>query len=289
MILVCLIFLVLAGAAAAFAGWPAFREQKTSRAGILLAAAVSALILGVGGGTYLALGHPDLALRTFAEPSPRDLPALIAALAQRVRARPDDPRGWTLLGRGYLTLGDMADAASAFKRAISAAGPADRAPLYSAYGEALTLSAEGTVSDEAQKAFEAALARNPKDFAARYYLGVAYAARRNDGRALALWESLLGDAPPNATWREDLVYRIAALRSRNGSTPDVGAMVQSLAARLRSHPNDPAGWRRLVRAWAVLGDTGKARSALRDARTALHSDTAALAQLSIEAKSLKLE
>jgi cytochrome c-type biogenesis protein CcmH len=161
--------------------------------------------------------------------------------------------------------------------------------LYSAYGEALTLSAEGTVSDEAQKAFEAALAQNPKDFAARYYLGVAYAARRDDGRALALWESLLADAPPNATWREDLVDRIALLRSRNGSVPDVGAMVRSLAVRLRSHPNDPDGWQRLVRAWAVLGDTGKAQSALRDARNALRNDSAALAQLSLEAKHLKLE
>jgi cytochrome c-type biogenesis protein CcmH len=210
-------------------------------------------------------------------------------MAPRARARPNDPRGWTLLGRGYLTLGDTADAAGAFKRAIFAAGPADRAPLYSAYGEALTLSAEGTVSDEAQKAFEAALAQNPKDFAARYYLGVAYAARRDDGRALALWESLLADAPPNATWREDLVDRIALLRSRNGSVPDVGAMVRSLAVRLRSHPNDPDGWQRLVRAWAVLGDTGKAQSALRDARNALRNDSAALAQLSLEAKHLKLE
>jgi cytochrome c-type biogenesis protein CcmH len=289
MILVCLTFLILAGAAAAFAAWPAFERQKSSRAGILLAAAISALILGVGGGTYLVLGHPALAVRTFAEPSSRDLPGLIAILAQRVRTRPNDARGWTLLGRGYLTLGDTADAAGAFKRAIFAATPADRGALYSAYGEALTLSAEGTVSDEAQKAFEAALARNPKDFAARYYMGVAYAARRNDGRALALWESLLADAPPNATWRGDLVDRIAALRSRNGSVPDVGAMVQLLAARLHSHPDDPDGWQRLVRAWAVLGDTGKARSALEDARHALRSDSASLAQLSLEAKSLKLE
>ncbi|MFL5237648.1 MAG: tetratricopeptide repeat protein [Rhizomicrobium sp.] len=289
MILVCLTFLILGGAATAFAAWPAFRREKSARAGKLLAAAVSALIWGVGGGTYLVLGNPALAVRTFAEPSSRDLPGLIAALAQRVRARPNDARGWTLLGRGYLTLGDTADAAGAFKRAISAADPADRAPLYSAYGEALTLSAEGSVSDEAQTAFEAALAQNPKDLAARYYLGVAYAARRKDGRALALWESLLADAPPDATWREGLVDRIAALRSRNGSTPNVGAMVQLLAVRLRSHPNDPEGWGRLVKAWAVLGDTGKARAALSDARNALRNDSAALAQLSLEAKHLKLE
>ena len=32
-------------------------------------------------------------------------------------------------------------------------------------------------------------------------------------------------------------------------------MVAGLAARLESHPDDPAGWGRLIRSYSVLGDT----------------------------------
>ena len=66
-------------------------------------------------------------------------------------------------------------------------------------------------------------------------------------------------------------------------------MVASLAARLQSQPNDAQGWQRLIRAYAVMGDTAKARQALNHARIALKNDAAASAQLALEARQLKLE
>jgi cytochrome c-type biogenesis protein CcmH len=194
-----------------------------------------------------------------------------------------------LLGRGYLTLGDANDAAAAFRRAIPVSLPAQRPELYSAYGEALTLAAGGAVPGEAERAFAAALAANPKDFASRYYLGLAYASRRDTRRALALWDSLLADAPPNASWRAELVDRMALLRAKTGNQPDVSAMVASLAERLKTQPNDFDGWERLIRAYSVLGDNRRANGALAQARSALKADPEALARLSLEARQLKLE
>jgi cytochrome c-type biogenesis protein CcmH len=235
------------------------------------------------------LGQPSLAARTLSGPSANDLPGLVAVLASRVRERPSDVRGWTLLGRGYLTLHDASDAAAAFRRAIAVAPPADRAQLYSAYGEALTSAAGGAVTPEAEAAFQSALSGDPKDFASRYYLGLAYAARRDKPRALALWGSLLTDAPANAPWRAELVDRMALLKGEGGPAPDIGAMIASLAQQLRMHPDDPAGWERLIRAYSVLGDTQKARQALADARAALKTDSAARARLALEARQLQLE
>ena len=166
---------------------------------------------------------------------------------------------------------------------------AERPQLYSAYGEALTLAAGGAVNAAAEDAFARALRGDPKDFAARYYLGLAYASRRDTAHALSLWRGLLADAPPNAPWRGDLVDRMALLSRRGGAAPDVGAMVASLAARLQTRPNDAEGWQRLIRAYAMLGDTTKARQALDRARTALGKDSAASARLALEARQLKLE
>jgi len=288
--LLVLIFGFLALVAAAFACWPILGGgDQTLRARGLLAAAVAALVLGIGGGTYLILGQPYLAARSFAAPSPHDLPGLIALLAQRVRQRPGDPQGWTLLGRGYLTLGDANDAAAAFRRAIPVAAPQERPALYAAYGEALTMAAGGAVTADAEEAFTEALRGDPRSFAARYYLGLAYAQRRDDARALSLWHSLLADAPATAPWRPELLDRIALLTGRSGAAPDVGAMVAQLVARLKAQPDDAEGWQRLIRAYAVLGDAAKARAALGQARAALAADGPAQSRLALEARELKLE
>jgi cytochrome c-type biogenesis protein CcmH len=287
---VFLLFASLTLIAVAFVCAPLMRRHDEGvRARLLLAAAVSTLVLGIAGGCYLVLGSPYLAERALSGPSSHDLRGLIAVLTHRVRARPNDPRGWTLLGRGYLTLGDAADAAAAFRRAIPVASPSEQPGLYSAYGEALTQSSGGEVTADAEQAFRAALGSKPKDFAARYYLGIAYANRRETAKALALWNSLLADAPPHASWRAELVDRIALLTGHSGASPDIRAMVNALAARLKAQPDDPEGWQRLVRAYTVLGDAAKARESLASARVALKGDSGAIARLALEARQLKLE
>lgn len=65
-------------------------------------------------------------------------------------------------------------------------------------------------------------------------------------------------------------------------------MVAGLAARLKTQPNDPESWQRLVRAYSVLGDADKAKAALADGRKAMAKNAAATAALNEEAKTLKL-
>ncbi len=289
-IAVVLLFTLITAAALAFVVWPLWlRSQPRGR--LLLVAATVVLFLGIGAGTYLVVGRPALAVRSLEGADKRDLNGLIALLVTRVHAAPDDLRGWVFLGKAYLSAGDGEDSAKAFARAIALTEKAKRPDpnLYSAYGEALTR-ATGTVPPEAQAAFARTLALNPKDFAARYYLGMAFMAQGENARAIAMWQSLVADAPPSAPWRQQLVDRIASLTASSGAAPpDIGAMVAGLDARLKQNPDDPAGWQRLVRAYHVLGDDAKAHAALADARAAMAKNADALAALSAEAKELKLE
>lgn len=285
MVLFFAIFLLLALAAIGFAVWPLL-HRSSARGRFLLAGALAALVLGLSVGCYVLLGSPALALRDLTGPSNDDIRGLVAVLARRVLETPDNPRGWTLLGRGYLTLNDPSDAAAAFKRAIEVTPPAQRGDLLSAYAEALTLASGNEVPPEAEAAFRQALKLDPKDRAARFYLGQMAAERGNHARALALWKSLLQDVPANSTLHGMLVNRIAMLSVN--APPDVHAMVEGLAQRLKSNPHDAAGWRRLVRAYSVLGEKDKARAALKDGRAALKSDAAGLAALNDEAKNDRL-
>ena len=282
-------FAALTIAAAGFAAWPAWsRRGAKPLAHAFLAGAIALFVIGIGGGTYLLLGRPELAERTISAPDASDVPALVAELARRMRDRPGDVAGWTLLGRGYLTLSDASQAAIAFRHASDLAMPQQKPGLLSAYGEALVLST-GSVTPEAEAAFDEALAGNPKDDAARYYLGEAYADRHQSERALALWRSLLADAPPNAPWRAELINRIAMLQSMDASVPNIRVMVAGLAARLKSNPDDPDGWERLIRAYKVLGENIQARSALASAQAAMKGRPKALAALEAEAQSLGIE
>jgi cytochrome c-type biogenesis protein CcmH len=287
-IVVILIFASVAAAALAFACWPLWRAVP--KGGGVLVASLALFMIAITAGAYMLVGHPDLARRSLEKPDTKDVRALVSTLAWRMRQNPNDPRGWVVLGRGYLIVQDAPDAAASFRRAIPLVSPIERPAVLSAYGEALTLAAQGAVTQEAEAAFRAALAGDPKDVQARFYLGQAYAQRRDAPHALALWQSLLADTPPDAPWRGALLDNIAMLTGTAvQAPPNIAAMVAGLAERLKRTPNDPEGWQRLVRSYAVLGEADKARAALADARHVFAGNKAELVALDAEARDLKLE
>ncbi len=295
-LLLVLLFILIAAFAAGFVALPLLRPTSGGARRPWLAALLALFVAVVGLGAYFVLGQPQLALRALRGPQADDLPGLIATLANRIRERPADAQGWALLGRGYLALGNADEAAKALGRAITLDKAKGAAPasLYSAYGEALTESAGGAVPPEAESAFRAALAADPKEPGARYYLGLAARARGAKDEALNYWEGLLADAPAGASWRGGLVDDVAALKAERvqaGATqaPDINAMVQGLAARLAAHPNDLEGWMRLIRAYAVMGEADNAKASLAHARAVFVNDAQAQRSLTALAQDLGLE
>ncbi|MGH6962051.1 MAG: c-type cytochrome biogenesis protein CcmI, partial [Dongiaceae bacterium] len=254
---------------------------------------------------YLQLGQPDLPLQPQAQrPATADgdvpedhsdpeLTALATQLAERLAADPSDAKGWQLLGRTYNVLRRFADSAAAYAQAIER-GAADPA-VYSAYGEALTMAANGEVTALARRAFEDALLTDPEETRARYYIALAQAQAGRLKEALDLWVKLEADAPADAPWLPGVTARVeqtaklleldaATLPGRRvpvaasaGPTGEdmaaaadlspeerqafIRGMVDRLAARLVQQPNDVEGWTRLAASYSVLGDPRKSRDA----------------------------
>ena len=69
----------------------------------------------------------------------------------------------------------------------------------------------------------------------------------------------------------------------------IRGMVERLASRLKQNGDDVGGWLRLVRAYMVMGDHDKARSAQTDARQAVTNDAERLRQLNEGLKNLGLD
>jgi cytochrome c-type biogenesis protein CcmH len=283
-------FVLVALLAIAFAAVPLWRiESRKKRVLFLAAAALS--IVAIGGGTYLLVGRPHLAEREATGLKTHEVNGLIPYLIQRVRQYPQDARAWTYLGQAYMEARDPRDAAKAFAIVIELTGKGDAA-LDAAYGEALVAANNGAVPPEAEEAFNAALAIDPHNAPARFYLGLARVEHNDRPGAIKLWQSLLDDTPVTSPLHQLLVDRIAALTSQtmaSGQAPNPRAMVAMLAARLKADPNDALGWVRLMRAYTVLGETEKAKQALADARKAFPNNKDAQTAFTTAAKALKLE
>lgn len=270
-----LVFVAVALAASAFVVLPLIRRSREDEAKKpLLAVGAGFGVAVMGLVFYVVLGTPQVALSTLRGASTDDYPELIATLSREMRERPGDIQGWTLLGRGYMAVGNPGEAMKAYRQAVNLTkerlGEAPTA-LLSSYGEALSQASNG-VTKEAEDIFRAVLEQDPGDLMARYYIGVAQSTRGDRAGALQMWEGVLADAPPDAEWRGALVDQIALLRAQlvqggAGGAPNPQAMVAQLASRLDANPNDLDGWLRLIRAYSVLGEKEKAGAALTKARS----------------------
>ena len=91
---------------------------------------------------------------------------------------------------------------------------------------------------------------------------------------------LLAEAPPDAPWRaaveqalarEDAAATTSVDAAASDPAPQAGqaamieGMVDGLAERLKSEPDDVEGWLRLIRSYVVLGRPDEAAAAARDA------------------------
>jgi cytochrome c-type biogenesis protein CcmH len=209
---------------------------------------------------------------------------------------PVDGKGWTLLAPVLTRLGRYDDAVRAYRNSISYTG--DSAERRADLGEALIGGAGGVVTAEAKAEFEQALALNPSEAKAQYFLGVA---AEQDGRmadAAAIWLAILAneklDPSRRALVRTALARAggptaLALFDREKASRKEIGQaergivihnMVERLATRLKQDGGDVDGWLRLIRAYVVLGEREKARSALSSARQAVANDRERVGRLS---------
>lgn len=272
-------------------------------------------LLGVpllAGGLYLSLGSPlyppqPLAQRLEGQPNPSDIAILIRKVETHLEANPNDGRGYEVVAPIYARIGRLDDAARAWSNAIRLLGP--NAQRETGLGEALTAQAGGVVTVEAKAAFQAALAADPNDPKAQYFLGLAAEQDGQTAEAAQRWSTLVAQSPPDAPWlgllREALA-RIGApipdaasgpgaadVAAAQSLTPEqrdamVRGMVERLEARLAQEGGDIEGWLRLMRAWTVLGQQDKAKTAAGQARTHFASDSGALGRIDALARELGL-
>ena len=267
---------------------------------------------------YHYVGKPNLPdepleARLKAAPAKMDMPTAIARIEQHLAQDPDDVKGWTVIAPIYVRLGRIDDAQRAYANILRIKGP--DADAYAGLGEARIYAASGTVTADAKKSFEQAIALDPRSPRAAYYLGLAAEQDGDKSKALGIWRKLVADSPPQAPWLPTIKTHIASV-SGEAPPPEsaepaadgtakmaravaampkdqqqamIHRMVDGLADKLKTNGNDIDGWLRLVRAYRVLDEQGKAKVALGDARRNFAADADAQKRLDALARELGLE
>lgn len=296
----------------------------TAQTDRVTAIGVAAIVVLGAVGLYSAIGEPAVPSSQHAAPaasgvtaaasSPvqaaqRQLPdvdTMIARLADRLKANPNDPDGWRMLGWSYFQTQRYAQSVDAYAHAVAL--KPESAELQSAYGEAQTLAAGGQITAGAEVALKRALAANPNDERAHFYSGLLKKQKGNVQGAIAEWIAALRNARPDSIWTPRLRTQIEEQARASGidvsgklppappSQPSTFAqptaqdiqqaqamspeerqaminnMVEGLDRRLRKNPADPEGWVRLIRSRMVMGRADLARDALTRAIAAFTND-----------------
>lgn len=267
-------------------------------------------------GTYAALGTPDASDQPLAarrsemltqSAAAGDIASSIQLLVDAAEKNPEDFDTWWLLARSYVSVGDNASAAEAYRRAAELDSSPD---VLSSYAEAMTLANGNKVPQAARILFEQVLAETP-DPRARYYVALAKAQSQDFEGAISDWAMLYADSPEGAGWipmvRRDIVNmarfletdvlqylpdasaeEIAAAGGTSHGT-DGTARIAELESALAADPADYKGWIELATLRANAGDGEAALAALEDGRSHFVAAPFVLQKFNETARSLGLD
>jgi cytochrome c-type biogenesis protein CcmH len=175
-------------------------------------------------GLYLVLGAPEhLDVRGPGEPARQiaahgsggqagELPPveeMVEGLQQRLAEDPDDPNGWYLLGRTYMSMARYQDAAQAFDRVLELAG--DHPRVLVSLADALAMASDGDMSGRPTELVDRALELAPEDTTALWMAALAAEERGELEQSLTYLrrlEPLLVDQPEARSQVRGLIVRV---------------------------------------------------------------------------------
>ena len=210
---------------------PPQRRAWITAVALLIAIPLAAVAL------YARLGTPDATNPSAAGGAPgthqttdAEMAGLVDQLAQRMKSRPDDIEGWTLLARSYAALGRFPDAADAYAHADSLAP--DNAALLADYADALAMVQGKRLAGKPVELIRRALALDPQQKKALALAGTAAMEVHDLDGALGYWQRLAAQFPADSDEAREVGAIIAEIETEKGGVkPGAGAKAAAQAPR----------------------------------------------------------
>jgi cytochrome c-type biogenesis protein CcmH len=172
------------------------------------------LIAGAAPATHAAGGAPAAA-GSDAATGREQIAAMVDKLAARMKERPDDVEGWTMLARSYTVLGRYAEAVPAYARATEL--QPQNASLLADYADAVAATRRTANNPESIALIERALAIDPGHPKALALAGTVDYDRGDYARAISRWQAILERIPAESEFGQQIAGSIADARARLGT------------------------------------------------------------------------
>lgn len=161
-----------------------------------------------------------------------DMPSmdvLVQRLAEKLEKQPDNPDGWVMLGRSYLSMGQKAKALEAFERALKLDG--ENVGSLLAYAETVGATNGNNFTGKAAPMIEKAYSLEPENPNALWMSGILSYQQGDYRGALTRWEKLQAMLTPQSSEIESVGRAIDDARQQLGMAPTYPALPAIAQAR----------------------------------------------------------
>lgn len=167
--------------------------------------------------------------------------AMLARLAQRLKANPDDAEGWAMLARSYAARGRLDEALPAFRKVVELRP--DSAQALADYADGLASAPGNSLAGEPEQLVQKALALDPRNVKALALAGTIAFDRADFAGAIAYWERAQSAVEPGNAFARQLQGALADARERAGLPPGAVAAGKERAQPAVVHPGTAAAGR----------------------------------------------
>jgi cytochrome c-type biogenesis protein CcmH len=185
---------------------PARPARRTAWALALLIPLASVL-------TYLQLGSPQAVVPQLAHAattaaagrhslSAEQIQQMVAALAERLKAQPNDVEGWLMLGRSYVALARYRDGATALRRAVDLSP--GNATLLADLADVTGMAQGRRLAGEPARLVQHALDADPRHVKALALAGSVAFEAKDYAAARSYWQRLVAVLPPESPMRQSV-------------------------------------------------------------------------------------
>jgi cytochrome c-type biogenesis protein CcmH len=202
----------------------------TAKPSGLLLAGLAVGVLAIAAAGYVLKGTPTAPaeaeqpqmVSADGKPAPHatgadQIAAMTDKLSQRLKEKPDDVEGWSMLARSYSVLGRHADALKAYEKASNLRK--DDPTLLADYADSLAVNNNSSLEGEPMKLVDRALRLDPKNLKALYLAGTYAFNKKDYSSAITFWEKLVQVGPPGNVFANQVEPAIVEARNLAGLPP----------------------------------------------------------------------